>query len=63
MLLTKEAAQVLLRLIQADAEDKVKTAGGTLWTRIGDSNGGVTLVIKVDCIDENQTTMDEFGQE
>lgn len=62
-MLTKETARALLRLIQADAKNKVKTAGGSSWTKVADSNSSVTLVIKVDCIDENQTVLDEFEQE
>ena len=62
-MLTKEAARALLKLIQADAKDKVKTAGGSSWTRVADSGDSVTLIIKVDCIDKNQTLMTEFSEE
>ena len=62
-MLTKEAARAILELIQADAKKKVKTAGGDSWTKVADSNSSVTLVIKVDCIAENQTVLSEFKQE
>ena len=62
-MLTKEAARAILKLIQADAKKDVKAAGGSSWTKVADSDGGVVLVIKVDCIDKNQTILDEFKEE
>lgn len=59
-MLTKETARALLKLIQADIKNKVKIVGGSSWTRVADSGDSVTLIIKIDCIGKNHTTLDEF---
>jgi hypothetical protein len=63
MMLTQEAAKALLKLIQADAKAKIKEGGGDSWTRIGASEDGMTLVIKVYCLDEKQTKITDFSEE
>jgi len=57
---TKETATALLKMIQADARLKIEQAGGTVWSRIGDDDDGVTLVVKVVIPPGTQTKMTEF---
>ena len=58
--LTKESARVLLRTIQADAKTKIEQVGGRVWSRIGDDNDGVALIIKVEVPKGTQTEITEF---
>ena len=62
-MLIRETARALLKLVQADAKAKVKTVGVSSWTRVADSGDSVTLIIKIDCIGKNHTTLDEFEKE
>jgi hypothetical protein len=62
-MLTKETAQALVRLIQAEADNNVETAGGQLTAEVRESPNMIELVIKVYYLDKGQTTLDEFVEE
>ena len=59
----RDAAEAILKIVEADARTKIEAAGAKVWTKIGDDDESVVLIIKV-TTDEAQTELNEFfGQE
>jgi len=63
MIMTKEAADILLKSIEADAKTKIKAVGGHCYTRIGNDEQGKVLMIQLTCITENQTKITDFSED
>jgi len=63
MIVSREAATVLLKSIQGDAKNKITDGGCKPHVKISNDNDAVILVIKVYCVDEKQTKITDFSGE
>ena len=60
--ITREAAKVLLNMIEADSKIKIEQAGATSWSRIGYDEDGVVLLLKIHVPKGTQTQLTEFEE-